>query len=416
MAHLIGRLTALAVSRAKQPGMYADGGGLYLQVTTPEARSWVYRYARDGRTRYMGLGSLNAVSLSEARTRATEARRLTSAGIDPIATRDGHRAAERAEAARQITFKHAAESYIKAHKAGWRNAKHGDQWRNTLETYAFPIIGDLPVQQIDSGLVVRVLEPIWTVRTVTASRVRQRIEAILDAATARGHRTGENPARWRGHLDTLLPARAKVQRVHHHPALPYAELGAFMADLRKQEGLAAQAMELLILTATRTTECIAARWSEIDLENKVWTIPGDRIKAGREHRIPLAPAAVALLRQLAETKVNEFVFPGRPGKPLSNGALLALLKRMNRADLTAHGFRSTFRDWAAEQTNYPREVAEMALSHAIEDKVEAAYRRGDLLEKRRRLMEAWASYATAKPPAGKVVPMQPRGRESHVLS
>jgi integrase len=228
----------------------------------------------------------------------------------------------------------------------------------------------LPVQKIDTGLVVRVLEPIWTTKTETATRVRQRIEAVLDSATARGHRHGENPARWRGHLDSLLPARAKVQRAKHHAALPYAELSAFMAELRQHPGLAPQAMKLLILTATRTAECIAARWSEIDFDNDVWTIPGERIKAGREHRIPLSPPVVALLRKLAEAKTNEFVFPGRPGKPLSNGALLALLKRMNRADLTVHGFRSTFRDWAAEQTNYPREVAEMALSHAIGDKVE----------------------------------------------
>ena len=305
--------------------MYADGGGLYLRVTSPDARSWVFRYGRDGKERYMGLGSLNAVSLSEARARAAEARRLTSAGIDPIGARDGQRAAERVEAAKQVTFEAAAEAYIRSHKAGWRNAKHGDQWRNTLKAYVYPVIGALPVNQIDSGLVFKVLEPIWTAKPETASRVRQRIEAVLDAATARGHRSGENPARWRGHLDSLLPARAKVQRVQHHPALPYAEIGAFMADLRKQEGLAARAMELLILTATRTTECIAARWSEFDLGQGLWTIPAERIKAGREHRIPLSPAAVALLRKLAETKVSEFVFPSRPGKPLSNGALLALL-------------------------------------------------------------------------------------------
>jgi integrase len=357
----------------------------------------------------MGLGSLNAVSLSEARARAAEARRLTSAGIDPIAARSAQNAARWAVAAKQVTFEDAAEAYIRSHKAGWRNAKHGDQWRNTLKGYAYPLIGALPVQQIDSGLVVRVLEPIWTTKPETAGRVRQRMEAVLDAATARGHRVGENPARWRGHLDSLLPALAKVKRVQHHPALPYADLGAFMAELRKQEGLAAQAMELLILTATRTTECIAARWSEIDLENDLWTIPAERIKAGRAHRIPLSAPAVALLRKLAEAKVADFIFPGRPGKPLSNGALLALLKRMKRTDLTAHGFRSTFRDWAAEQTNYPREVAEMALSHAISDKVEAAYRRGDLLDKRRRLMEAWATFAEARPAMGApVIPMQRR--------
>jgi len=381
--------------------MYADGGGLYLRVTSPDARSWVFRYGRDGKERYMGLGSLNAVSLSEARARAAEARRLTSAGIDPIGARDGQRAAERVEAAKQVTFEAAAEAYIRSHKAGWRNAKHGDQWRNTLKAYVYPVIGALPVNQIDSGLVFKVLEPIWTAKPETASRVRQRIEAVLDAATARGHRSGENPARWRGHLDSLLPARAKVQRVQHHPALPYAEIGAFMADLRKQEVLAARAMELLILTATRTTECIAARWSEFDLGQGLWTIPAERIKAGREHRIPLSPAAVALLRKLAETKVNEFVFPSRPGKPLSNGALLALLRRMNRSDLTAHGFRSTFRDWAGEQTNFPREVAEMALSHAIGDKVEAAYRRGDLFEKRIALMAEWAAYLNCKVPSAR---------------
>ena len=413
MARQIGRLTALAVSRAKAAGMYADGGGLYLQVTAAGARTWIYRFTLQGRTRDMGLGSLSAVSLSEARTRALEARRLKSAGIDPIGARDGQRATERAETAKQITFKDAAEAFIKAHQAGWRNAKHCDQWRNTLATYVYPLMGALPVQQIDAGLVVRVLEPIWTTKAETAGRVRQRIEAVLDSATARGYRSGENPARWRGHLENLLPALSKVRRVQHHPALPYTEIGAFMAELRKQAGLAARAMELLILTATRTTEAIAARWSEIDLEQKIWTIPAERIKAGREHRIPLSPAAVALLHQLAKTKVNEFVFPGRPGKPLSDGALLALLRRMTGSDLTTHGFRSTFRDWAAEQTNFPREVAEMALSHAIGDKVEAAYRRGDLLEKRRRMMEAWAAFAATKPAAGKVViPMQRRNAEA----
>jgi integrase len=400
MAGRIGRLTALQVSRAKQPGMYADGGGLYLRVTGPEARSWVYRYARGRRTRYMGLGSLTAVSLAEARVRATEARRLVSAGIDPISARDGKMATERAAAAKQVTFRDAAEAFIKAHKAGWRNAKHGQQWRNTLATYVYPRLGALPVQQIDAGLVLRVLEPIWNTRPETASRVRQRIEVVLDSATAR---SGENPARWRGHLKNLLPARSSVRRVKHHPALPYQELGAFMAELRKQDGLAARALELLILTATRTTECIAARWSELDLAAALWTIPAERIKAGREHRVPLAPAAVALLRKLAEAKISEFVFPGRPGRPLSDGALLKLLKRMQRTDLTVHGLRSSFRDWAAEMTTYPREVAEMALAHAVGDKVEAAYRRGDLLEKRRTLMQAWADFATAKPLAGRVI-------------
>jgi integrase len=407
MARRIGRLTALAVSRAKQPGMHADGGGLYLQVTGSQGRSWVYRYARDGKTRYMGLGSLTAVSLAEARTRAAEARRLVSAGIDPIGARDGKMATERVAAARQVTFREAAEAFIKAHKAGWRSATHASQWRNTLATHVHPLLGALPVQQIDAGLVVRVLEPIWNTKPETASRVRQRIEAVLDAATALGQRSGENPARWRGHLKNLLPAPSKVKRVRHHPALPYQDLGAFMAELSQQDGLAARAMELLIMTATRTTECVASRWSELDLAAALWTIPAERIKAGREHRVPLSPAAVALLRKLARAQISEFVFPGRPGRPLSGGALLALLKRMGRTHLTVHGFRSTFRDWAAEQTNFSREVAEMALSHAIGDRVEAAYRRGDLLEKRRRLMEAWAIFAATKPAAGRaVIPMR----------
>jgi integrase len=403
MAGRLGRLTALAVSRAKRPGMYPDGGGLYLRVTGLQGRSWVYRYARGGKTRYMGLGSLTAVSLAEARTRAAEARLLVSAGIDPIGARDGKLAAERVEAARQVTFKDAAEAFIKAHAAGWRSAKHGQQWRNTLAAHVYPLLGALPVQQIDAGLVLRALEPVWSATPETASRIRQRIEAVLDAATARGQRSGENPARWRGHLQNLLPAQSKVKRVRHHRALPFAKLGLLMAELRKQDGLAARALELLILTAVRTTECVAARWSELDLDAALWTIPAERIKAGREHRVPLAPAAVELLRRLAQARISEFVFPGRPGKPLSHGALLKLLKRMKRTDLTVHGFRSTFRDWCAEQTNFPREVAEMALSHAIGDKVEAAYRRGDLLEKRRLLMEAWATFAATKPQAGKVV-------------
>jgi integrase len=409
MAGRIGRLTALAVSRAKRPGMHADGGGLYLQITGSQGRSWVYRYARAGRTRYMGLGSFAAVSLAEARTRAAEARRLVSAGIDPIGARDGKLAIERVAAARQVIFREAADAFIKAHKAGWRSAKHASQWRATLATYVHPFLGALPVQQIDAGLVLHVLEPIWNEKPVTASRVRQRIEAVLDAATARGQRIGENPARWRGHLENLLPALSKVRRVQHHPALPYAELGAFMAELRKQDGLAARALELLILTATRTTEAVASRWSELDLDAALWTLPAERAKAGREHRIPLAPAVVALLRRLAKAKISEFVFSGRPGRHLSDRALLALLERMQRPGLTVHGFRSTFRDWAAEQTNFAREVAEMALAHAIGDKVEAAYRRGDLLEKRRALMESWASFAATKPGDGRaVIPIRRR--------
>lgn len=406
MARQLGRLRGLTVSRAKSEGMHADGGGLYLQVTAG-ARSWIFRYTLDGRSRAMGLGSLNAVTLSEARARAAEARRLKSAGIDPIGARDGLRVVARTEAAKQVTFQDSAESYIRAHKAGWRNAKHGAQWRNTLATYAYPLIGALPVQQIDAGLVIRVLEPIWSTKTETASRVRQRIEAVLDAATARGHRLGENPARWRGHLEKLLPAQSKVQRVAHHAALPYSEIGTFMASLRTQDGVAARSLAFTILTAARTGETTGATQDEIDKAAEVWTVPAERIKGGKEHRVPLSAPAAEIIKQMRKAHQGAFIFPGgRPGKPLSNTAMLKLLKRMGRDDLTVHGFRSTFRDWAAEQTNYPREVAEMALAHAVGDKVEAAYRRGDLFQKRQRLMDEWARYCGTARKAGKVVPIR----------
>ena len=412
MAREIHRLSPLTVSRAKKPGMYPDGGGLYLRIAEDGGRSWVFRYALKGRQRYMGLGAAATETLAGARQKASDARKLTAEGIDPLDARDSKRASERLETARLVSFEVAAETYIKSHKAGWRNPKHAEQWTATLKTYAYPTLASLPVQEIDAGLVQKVLEPIWETKTETASRVRGRIERVLDWATARGHRTGENPARWRGHLENLLPKRSKIQKVRHHPALPYTKIGEFMAKLQKQDGDAAQALELLILTATRTSETIAARWEEIDLAGKVWTIPADRIKAGREHRIPLCARAVAILqkRLLVRTKAADgqpcpFVFPGTRGKAMSNGAILALLKRMKQNDLTAHGFRSTFRDWAAEQTNFAREVAEMALAHAIGDKVEAAYRRGDLFEKRRRLMDAWAAFCAKSVEGSKVVPL-----------
>jgi integrase len=298
---------------------------------------------------------------------------------------------------------------MRAHKAGWRNAKHGDQWRNTLAAYAYPLIGALPVQQIDAGLVIRILEPIWATKTETANRVRRRIEAVLDAAKARGHRLGENPARWRGHLENLLPKQSKVRRVKHHPALPYGDMGAFMAILRAKAGSAARALEFTILTAGRTSEVTGARPAELDTAATTWTVPEGRIKGEKEHRVPLSLPASNIAKSMLKSNQGEFIFPGgKAKKSLSNGAMLALLKRMGYGHITVHGFRSTFRDWAAEQTNYPREVAEMALSHVIDDKTEAAYRRGDLFEKRRRMMEAWATFAATKPAVGKVVPMRRR--------
>ena len=305
-----------------------------------------------------------------------------------------------------MTFDQCADAYLAAHRAGWRNAKHAAQWSSTLATYVSPIFGNLPVQAIDVALVTKALEPIWTAKPETASRMRGRIESILDWAKVRGYRDGENPARWRGHLDHLLPARAKVSKVRHHAALPYDELAGFMGKLRAQGGTSARALEFAILTAARTGEVIGARWAEIDLPGKTWTIPAERMKAGREHRVPLSAAALAILETQAALTENEFVFPGQQRAGLSDMALWMALRAMGRDDLTVHGFRSTFRDWAAERTNFPREVAEGALAHSLTDKVEAAYRRGDLFDKRRRLMTAWADHCGKAVAAGTVLPLR----------
>lgn len=392
MARDVGRLSARTVETRKKPGYYSDGGGLYLKVSGGAGRSWVFRYRVAGKLREMGLGSEHTISLADARQAAAECRKLRLRGSDPIEVRQHERTQAKLGAA-SMTFRQCAERYIAAHQAGWRNAKHTSQWRNTLATYAFPVFGDLPVQAIDVGLVMKVVEPLWPTKTETASRLRGRIENVLDWALARGYRQGDNPARWRGHLDNLLPRRSRVQKVEHHAALSFHEVGAFIEVLQRQEGVAAMALEFCILTATRTSETIGARWQEVDLREAVWMIPTDRIKAGKEHRVPLSKPAVAILQKLAVARSSDFVFPGgKPGRPLSNMALLALLRRMERPDLTVHGFRSAFRDWAAERTNFPREVCEMALAHTIGDRVEAAYRRGDLFSKRRQLMEAWARY------------------------
>jgi integrase len=336
--------------------MHADGLGLYLYVSKSGAKSWIYRFMLRGRSRDMGLGGLDVVSLSEARERALEARKIVKAGIDPIEERNAERAREAVDAASRMTFADCARALIKSHEAGWRNPKHRQQWRNTLATYAYPVFGNLPVDTVDTGLVMKVIEP-------------------------------------RGHLDKLLPRRDRVQRVQHHPALPYEDIGAFVLALRDRDGFAARGLEFLILTAARPGEVYGATWDEIDLDRAVWTIHADRMKAGKEHRVPLPDRAVELLREMQEVRVSDFIFPGQgPGRPLSNMAFLQLLKRMRHEDLTAHGFRSTFRDWAAERTSFPRELAEKALAHAVGNKVEAAYQRGDLFDKRRKLMDAWAQY------------------------
>lgn len=388
------RLSAVSVRNAKAPGWHGDGRGLWLRVREGGGKQWALRYTLRGKAHTMSLGTFPEVTLEEARRRALDARRLLKDPEnprDPLAERrERHRHARLADTAH--TFAAVAGRYIDAHRDGWRNEKHAGQWEATLRTYAFPVIGKTPVQAVSTDDVLRILEPIWGTRTETATRLRQRIEAVLDYAAARRLRTGENPARWRGHLDKLLPKPTKVAAKKHHAALAHAEIGAFVAALRSQHGVAARAFELAILTAARTGEIVAARWIEIDLDAELWTIPPERMKAGKEHRIPLSRRAVAILKEAEALKEEGgFIFPGmRRGEHLSNGAFRAVLKRMNRLDITAHGFRSTFRDWAGEETAFPREVIEHALAHRLKDKAEAAYARGDLLNKRRRLMEAWA--------------------------
>ncbi|WP_225032334.1 tyrosine-type recombinase/integrase [Paraburkholderia sp. XV] len=394
MPRTLNKLSQLKVTKTTKPGLYADGGGLYLQITAAGVKSWLFRYMRAGKARGMGLGPVHTIGLAEARTRALDCRRLLLDGVDPIDSRNAERTAQRVAQANEMTFKQCADKYIEAHRAGWKNAKHADQWTNTLATYAEPVFDSLPVSAIDTALVMKVLEPIWTTKTETASRVRGRIESVLDWATVRGYRAGENPARLKGHLDTLLPKRARVQKVTHHPALPYADLPGFIKLLRAEDGIAARALELLILTATRTNEVIGATWSEFRLDESIWIIPGERMKMRKEHRVPLSARAIALVKAQEDMKQGDFVFPGaKYQKPLSNMAMLQLLERMKRDDITVHGFRSTFRDWAGETTHYPREVCEAALAHGIKDKAEAAYARGDLFVKRATLMEDWAKFA-----------------------
>ena len=403
MSRTIHRLKAVAVAQMNKPGLYADGGGLYLQITPAGVRSWLFRYMRNGKARGMGLGPLHTITLSKARVKAHECREMLLAGADPLEVKKEAQHAQRLNDAKALSFRDCATSYHLAHKDGWKNKKHADQWTNTLSTYAYPIIGDLPVASVDVGLVMKILEPIWRTKSETASRLRGRIESVIDWATARGFRNGENPARWKGHLDHLLMSRSAANKVVHHPALPYSDVAKFIVDVRQQEGFAKQALELLILTASRTSEVLNATWDEVDLDLAIWTIPAARMKAGREHRVPLSQHACEILRnQLALRKGQQrdadadYVFPGRKSsQPLSNMALLQLLKRMNRSDLTVHGFRSTFRDWAGECTNHPRETAEAALAHTVKDKTEAAYARGDLFEKRRVLMSDWSTFCTS---------------------
>jgi integrase len=404
MRRVIGKLTQATVKNAARRGYYGDGGGLYLQVSASGAKSWVFRYKVGSKLYEMGLGPLHTIGLAQARTKARQSREHRLDGLDPLAVRKAASMQAKLDAAKAMAFRACAEAYIAAHKAGWRSPKSLTAWEGTLGAYVYPVFGALPVQAIDTALVTKAIEPIWPEKPETASRVRGRIEAILDWATARGYRAGENPARWRGHLDKLLPKKSKVRRVEHHAALPYIEIGNFLAELRQQKGLPACALEFAILTAARTSEAIGARWDEFDLAERLWTVPGERMKAGKEHRVPLSDAAVAILEDLQKARRGDYVFPGdRVGRPISNMAMTMTLRRMKRSDLTVHGFRSSFRDWAAESTGFPAEVAEMALAHTVAGVVERAYRRGDLFRKRRQLMDAWARHCTTPAPGSKVV-------------
>lgn len=395
-------LTPLAVKNAK-PGRHADGGGLHLLVKESGARSWVYRFMLSGKSRDIGLGPAgpDGISLSQARDARDALRLKVKAGIDPLEQRqrDAAEALAAAQAAQVagITFKAVAETYIGANEGSWRNDKHRQQWKNTLATYVYPVIGELPVAEVGTAHVLQILEPIWKTKAETASRVRGRMETILDAAKARGYRDGENPARWRGHIAQILPVRSRLTR-GHHKAMPYDAIPAFVGALHKREAVAALALEFTILTAARTGEVIGAKWEEVDLDKALWTIPASRMKAGKEHRVPLSPRAVEILKSTQGLR-KEWLFPATKGGKMSGMAMTMLLRRM-KVDVTVHGFRSGFRDWSAECTGYAHEVAEMALAHTIENKVERAYRRGDLFDKRRRLMDDWATYCATIPVNG----------------
>jgi integrase len=411
MARTIGKLTPAKVKHASKRGLYGDGGGLWLHIGPTGGKSWLYRYMLRGKAREMGLGPLHTIGLADARERATAARKMCLDGIDPLDVRNADKAQHAAKVAAAVTFRRAAEAYIGAHRAGWRNAEHSRQWPATLEAHVYPVVGNLSVAAISTAHVTNILTPIWNGKTETAARVRGRIELVLDYAKVHGWRTGENPARWKGHLENVLPARGKVQAVRHLPALPWREVGAFMAELNKQRGIVALALRFAILTVARTGEVIDAPWSEIDLHVAVWTVPAERMKGGKEHRVPLSDAALAALREAATLRQGSTgeaaVFPGsRPGKGVGDAAMRKLLRGMGHGDPTVHGFRSTFRDWAAE-TGQPNDIAEAALAHALGSKVQAAYQRGDLLERRRKLMAAWAAFcARVVSRGGNVVAMR----------
>lgn len=399
-------LSALTVSRLKTPGFHAVGGvaGLHLQVSKRGARSWILRVVVGSRRRDVGLGGFPDVSLAMAREKARQIREKIEQGVDPVAERKAARQQLIALAARSKTFDECAAELIKRKQVGFRSAKHAKQWSATLKRYASPVVGNLPVDAIELGHITQILEPIWATKTETAARLRGRIEAVLDFGIVHGWRSDANPARWKNTLDAVLAAPSKVKKVEHHRALAIDDVPEFMLDLRKRDGMGARALEFAILTASRSGEVRGATWAELDLDGKVWIIPGQRMKAEREHRVPLSSEVLILLHDLPRFKGSDLVFPSARGGKISDMSLTAVLRRMD-VDAVPHGFRSTFRDWCAERTNYPREVAEMALAHVVENKVEAAYRRGDLFEKRRRLMAEWGRFCSTLNVSGEVVPI-----------
>jgi integrase len=398
MARTVNQLTTTKVQKLEAPGMYPDGAGLYLQVTGADAKSWVFRYSLRGKAREMGVGSLRKVTLADARRKAAEYHKLLDGHVDPIEHRVQARAAAALVNATSITFKEAAARYIAMRGKGLRNAKHAAQWGTTIATYAAPILGNLSVRNIDVGHVHRVLEPIWSTKPETAGRVRGRIEKILGWAKVNNYRDGENPARWRDNLDQLLPKLSEVRKVKHHPALPYAELPAFMEKLREEKGTAARALEFAILTAARTEEVILAGPSEINRREKLWTAPAEHMKLKREHLVPISDRAMQLIDGASESYL--FPSPSHPDKHLSNMAMLKVLERMGYDHVTVHGFRSTFKDWTRDRTRFENYVSEAALAHASGDKIEAAYARSSVLDKRRKLMEDWAAFCASNPTTG----------------
>ena len=412
MPKIARELGALAIGRLTTPGWHAVGGvaGLGLQVAPTGARSWVLRHVIAGKRREIGLGGYPTVLPAQAREKARSARQMASEGVDPLQAKKAAQSAIQRATAKAVTFKKLAEQYIAAHESGWRNAKHGAQWTNTLTQYAYPFIGSMLVADIDTAAVLQVLqaEPergkgtLWATKTETASRLRGRIESVLDYAATQGLREGSNPARWKGHLDHTLPAKQKVAPVEHHAALPVSDMPGFMRSLRAVEGMSARALEFSTLTAARSGEVRLMTWAEVDLSANVWTVPASRMKAGREHRVPLSDAAIAVLKGLERPKDCEVVFPGKQSQPLSDMSMTAVMRRMKVAAVP-HGMRSSFRDWVAECTSHPHEVAEMALAHAVGNAVEAAYRRGDLFSKRAAMMSDWAAFL-AKPEVA-VVPI-----------